>query len=54
MPYYEYKCRQCGKTFTVKETFAEHGHKRVKCPKCESQKAERVLCEVFAKTSKKS
>lgn len=54
MPYYEYKCRECGKKFSVKETFEEHGHKRVRCPKCESQKAERVIGAVFAKTAKKS
>ena len=24
MPYYEYKCKDCGKRFMVKETFAEH------------------------------
>ncbi len=54
MPEYEYRCSECGKKFTVRETFAEHGHKQVKCPKCESPKAERVLSEVFAKTAKKS
>lgn len=54
MPYYDYRCKDCGKTFTVRETFAEHGHKRVKCPKCESRKAERVISEVFAQTAKKS
>lgn len=56
MPYYDYHCKECGKTFTVKETFAEHdGHKqRVKCPLCESRRTERVISEVFAQTAKKS
>jgi putative FmdB family regulatory protein len=54
MPYYDYKCTECGKKFTVKQTFEEHGRKRVKCPKCSSQKAERVIGTVMAKTSKKS
>ena len=36
-------------------TFEEHDRdKRVKCPKCGSEKVERVIGEVFAKTSKKS
>ena len=54
MPYYDYRCGQCRKEFTVKQTFEEHGHKEVKCPKCGSQKVERVIGAVFAKTSKKS
>jgi putative FmdB family regulatory protein len=55
VPYYDYHCKECGKAFTVKETFAEHdGHKRVKCPLCESRRTERVISEVFAQTAKKS
>ena len=54
MPYYDYRCGQCGKKFTVKQTFEEHEHKRVKCPKCRTQKVERVIGAVFANTSKKS
>ena len=54
MPYYDYKCSKCGRKFNVKETFEEHGRKRVKCPKCASQKVERVFGAVMAKTSKKS
>jgi putative FmdB family regulatory protein len=54
MPYYDYRCSQCRKKFSEKQTFEEHERKRVKCPKCGSQKVERVLGEVFAKTSKKS
>jgi putative FmdB family regulatory protein len=55
VPYYDYQCKECGKAFTVKETFAEHdGHKRVKCPLCESRRTERVISEVFAQTAKKS
>jgi putative FmdB family regulatory protein len=55
MPTYEYKCTECRKRFTVQESFEEHDrHQRVKCPKCGSQKVERILGAVFAKTSKKS
>jgi putative FmdB family regulatory protein len=54
MPYYDYKCSQCGKAFGVKQTFEEYGRKRVKCPKCGSQKVERVVGTVMVKTSKKS
>ena len=54
MPNYDYRCSPCGRKFTVKQTFEEHGRKRVKCPKCGSQKVERIIGAVFAKTAKKS
>ena len=55
MPDYDYKCTECRKRFTETQTFEEHDRgKRVKCPKCGSEKVERVIGTVFAKTSKKS
>jgi len=55
VPTYEYKCRQCKKTFTDKQTFQEHDqHKQVKCPKCDSTDVQQVISRIFAKTSKKS
>ena len=55
MPYYEFECTQCGKTFAQKQTFQEHDqHKQVKCPKCGGTKVSRQISAVFAKTSKKS
>jgi len=55
MPEYDYRCEGCGKRFATRQTFAEHDRtKRIKCPKCGSQKVTRVIGTVFAKTSKKS
>ena len=55
MPDYDYRCADCRKKFTMKQTFEEHDRRsRVKCPKCGSGKVERVIAAVFAKTSKKS
>jgi len=55
MPYYEFECTHCGEKFTRKQTFEEHDEaKRVKCPKCGTQKVNLVIGSVFAKTSKKS
>lgn len=54
MPAYDYQCQECRRKFTEQQTFAEHDRKRVKCPKCGSRKVERIISEVFAKTSKKS
>ena len=55
MPYYDFRCEQCGKKFTEKQSFEEFDqHKRVKCPKCGSTKVRQQIQAVFAKTSKKS
>jgi putative FmdB family regulatory protein len=55
MPEYDFECAGCGKKFTKQQTYEEHDrHKRLKCPKCGSQRTRRVIGSVFAKTSKKS
>jgi putative FmdB family regulatory protein len=61
MPYYEYECKACRKTFEVMQSFEEHDkhleherHQPLKCPKCGSQKIEQLIASVFIKTSKKS
>jgi putative FmdB family regulatory protein len=55
MPDYDFECVGCGKKFTKQQTYEEHDRqKRVKCPKCGSQRTRRVIGAVFAKTSKKS
>ena len=55
MPYYDYKCNECGKTFTRQHTFEEYDKgKPVKCPKCGTRKVQRLIGSVMAKTSKKS
>jgi GntR family transcriptional regulator / MocR family aminotransferase len=54
MPTYEYRCKQCGKTFERSEHVAEHEKAHPQCPKCHSTKVEPVLADFYAKTSKKS
>ena len=55
MPNYDYQCAKCSKKFTKQQTFKDHDRgKRVRCPECGSEKVERVISAVFAKTSKKS
>jgi len=55
MPAYEYKCKSCGKEFTVYLSMREFdAHPKIKCPKCESSSVERKFTAFFAKTSKKS
>ncbi|MCH8938190.1 MAG: zinc ribbon domain-containing protein [Gemmatimonadetes bacterium] len=54
MPTYDYQCKSCGKEFSCTETMAERAAKPVNCPKCDSDKVERVFSEFFAKTIRKS
>ena len=54
MPTYEFKCKQCGKKFTVSETYHAHEQHCEKCPKCNSKDVEQLISPVYAKTSKKS
>ncbi|MFO7769271.1 MAG: zinc ribbon domain-containing protein [bacterium] len=53
MPTYDYRCRECGKKFTLTITVAEHD-KGVKCPKCNSREVDQLLTSFFAKTRRKS
>jgi putative FmdB family regulatory protein len=54
MPLYEYQCRECGHTFSIRLHIEEHDKKRPKCPKCDSRKLEHKYSSFFAKTAKKS
>jgi putative FmdB family regulatory protein len=62
MPYYDYRCGECGKKFEVQQTFQEHDrgedheqHKPLKCPKCGGRKVEALVASsVYVITSKKS
>lgn len=54
MPEYDYRCRKCGKGFTVTETMSQHWSKRHRCPSCDSAAVEQVPSRISVKTSKKS
>jgi putative FmdB family regulatory protein len=55
MPYYDYYCTQCKKTFTKRESMQQHMQRRsTKCEKCGSTRTRRVLQPAFVVTSKKS
>jgi putative FmdB family regulatory protein len=49
MPIYEYRCRDCEREFSRLQKIGA-GTEGVKCPKCESEKVERLLSS-FASTS---
>ena len=54
MPDYDYKCEKCRKKFSVTMSIAQHGTRRVKCPKCKSVRVAQVVTSFYAQTSKKS
>jgi len=54
MPTYEYHCRSCHESFTVREHISGHGERSVTCPHCKSQDVERVMSDFYAKTPRKS
>jgi len=54
MPTYEYKCRECGKSFTKVLTISEHDKRKPACPKCKSKKVDQKISSFFAKTASKS
>ncbi|GEM_PF-197024 len=54
MPVYDYRCKKCGKKFSITMSITEHDTKRVKCPKCGSRSVEQQVAAFYAVTSKKS
>ncbi len=54
MPLYEYRCKECGTTFSLRLHIEEHEKKRPKCPDCDSRKTEKLYSAFYAKTGKKS
>ena len=54
MPTYQYRCRECGKSFERTETISEHGNAKVRCPKYNTKKVTQVPGRVYVVTTKKS
>lgn len=54
MPTYEYRCRECDKTFEQHGRIADREQIHPKCPLCGSEDVEQVFSAFFAKTSRKS
>ena len=54
MPLYEYVCRKCRKKFSEVLTSREHDLKKIRCPRCGSAHAEKVIEPFFAKTESKT
>lgn len=55
MPTYEFKCKKCGKTFSLQMTITDYSkQKSFACPECKSEDVTRIYSRFSAVTSKKS
>ena len=54
MPTYDYRCEACHKSFSVMLSMKEHDDKKIKCPKCGSQRVKQKVSSFFAITSHKA
>jgi putative FmdB family regulatory protein len=54
MPVYDYRCKDCRKSFEKVLTLAEYDKQKVKCPKCGGKNVVQEFKSFFAVTSKKS
>ncbi len=54
MPTYEYRCDDCGKSFSVEQAISAHHGRSPACPKCQSRRTAQQLSASYVKTVKKS
>lgn len=54
MPTYEYRCKDCDRTFVLHQSLAERNSGPIKCTQCQGTNVEQVLSTFVAVTSKKS
>jgi putative FmdB family regulatory protein len=46
MPYYDYRCLDCKRRFSMFMTYSEYGSKPVSCPHCSSEQVHRKIGRV--------
>jgi putative FmdB family regulatory protein len=54
MPYYDLKCKSCGKIFNIKASIKDRADSLIKCTECESCDLESVYTSVNIVTSRKN
>ena len=54
MPVYEFKCLDCGNTFTLPLSVRAFEHQEYECPSCKKKNLEEQFTSVSVVTSKKS
>ena len=46
MPFYDLKCKECGKEFNVMATMTEKEEKKIPCPDCGSRDLDRIYAKM--------
>ena len=54
MPYYDYYCKACKRSFSKILTIHEHDTESIRCPHCGGKNVEQKFSAFYAVTSKKS
>jgi len=56
MALYEYRCKECEKVFTVRQSISEHesGRKKPECPECGSRRTVQLMSGFYPQTATKS
>ena len=54
MPFYDLRCKSCGREFNIMAKMSEREQKLIKCPQCESNELEAVFSNVNIVQSRKS
>lgn len=54
MPTYEYRCEDCGRTFSRVQAISAHRGRPPACPACGSKRTAQQLSASYVKTVKKS
>ncbi len=54
MPYYEYRCLNCKRRFSVFLKYDEYGKKSVQCPHCSSEQVQRRIGRIRVARSEES
>lgn len=54
MPYYDYRCMDCKKRFSIFMTYSEYGTKPVHCAACKSDRVQRKIGRIRVARSEES
>jgi putative FmdB family regulatory protein len=54
MPFYDLKCKECGKEFNIRASMKEREEKLILCPNCSNNTHEAVFTKVNIISSRKS
>ncbi len=54
MPFYDLKCRDCGKEFNIMASMSDRERQAIKCPDCGSRELDQIFSNVNIIRSRKT